>query len=46
VSFVERLRSEVRFDRPADLVAAMEDDVDRARCVLEGEAGTGNRLLR
>ena len=34
VSFVERLREERRFERVSDLVAAMVDDVGRARAVL------------
>jgi riboflavin kinase/FMN adenylyltransferase len=36
VSFVERLREERRFETVPDLVAAMTDDVDRARAILEG----------
>jgi riboflavin kinase/FMN adenylyltransferase len=38
VSFVERLRSERRFDTVGELVAAMGDDVSRARQLLEGRA--------
>ncbi|MGH9028954.1 MAG: bifunctional riboflavin kinase/FMN adenylyltransferase, partial [Acidimicrobiales bacterium] len=44
VSFVERLRSERRFEDVAELVAAMDEDVERAREVLasvEGPAGDG-----
>jgi len=35
VSFVERLREERRFETVPDLVAAMTDDVDRTRAILE-----------
>ena len=37
VSFVERLRGEVRFERVSDLVAQMHRDVARARAVLGGD---------
>ena len=36
LSFVERLREERRFETVPDLVAAMTDDVDRTRAILEG----------
>ncbi len=37
VSFVERLRGEVRFERVSDLVDQMHRDVARARAVLGGD---------
>ena len=36
VSFVERLRDEVRFEGVPELTAAMTDDVERARAILAG----------
>ncbi len=41
VSFVERLRDDIRFDGVAELTAAMTDDVQRARSVL---AADGERV--
>jgi riboflavin kinase/FMN adenylyltransferase len=38
VEFVERLRDEERFDTPADLARAIEDDVRRTRGLLQRDA--------
>jgi riboflavin kinase/FMN adenylyltransferase len=35
VGFVQRLRAEQRFDSPEDLIAQIEDDIQRARLILE-----------
>jgi riboflavin kinase/FMN adenylyltransferase len=38
VEFLERLRDEVRFESPDDLVRQMRDDVARTRAIAEARA--------
>jgi riboflavin kinase / FMN adenylyltransferase len=45
IDFVGRIRAEKRFDRAQDLVAAMHDDVNRAREILADAQEPGELIL-